>query len=103
MLGLFTNLPFVWVLLLLPVAWRGRQDQELNVVRTLLLLVFGFFAAALAVLGCFYGATVRYQIEMTSWVVLGAAITGFSELIEPCAAHRDEGDLCCNEEPVDQD
>ncbi len=76
MLGLFTNLPFVWVLLLLPVAWRGRQDQELNVVRTLLLLVFGFFAAALAVLGCFYGATVRYQIEMTSWVVLGAAITG---------------------------
>lgn len=75
MFGLFTNLPFVWVLVSLPLVWRGRRDANQSTVKTMLKAVLGFFAAALAVLACFYGATARYQIEMTSWLVLGAAIT----------------------------
>ena len=47
--------------------------------------------------------------EEATWIAhqhlstLGAAITSLRELIEPGAAHRDKGDLCINEESVDQD
>ncbi len=75
MFGLFTNLPFIWTLVLLPLLWRGQTEPGQRNVKAVLNVALGFAAAALMVLGCFYGATVRYQVEMTSWLVLGAAIT----------------------------
>ena len=83
--GVLTNVPLVWLVLAVPLAWRGQSGQAASILR--------WFVAALALLsgicvltlGLFFDASARYEMDFLPALVLLAAvgILGLERVLAP--------------------
>jgi hypothetical protein len=68
--GVLSNIPFVWMALMAPLAWQKRPPGERSVLRLFVAALAAFFSIS-ALTICFYaGAAMRYQVEFVPEVVL---------------------------------
>lgn len=72
--GLVTNLPFVCLVLLAPLAWWRRSAEERAMLRAWLGSAVILFLGLAAVLNGFFGSLARYQLDFTPTLVLLAAV-----------------------------
>ena len=84
--GLAVTFPFLWGVVALPLAWRGRTQAEAGPLRAMLAAVGLFFAMVMAFYLTFYCATPRYMADFTPALML---LAGFAALgIERWAQER---------------
>jgi tetratricopeptide (TPR) repeat protein len=73
-LGLLVSVPFVWLALAAPLAWRGREPGEARRLRCLAAAAVWSFLTAMVVIALFYTTANRYEVEFAPALVLLAAI-----------------------------
>lgn len=71
--GLAVTFPFLWGVLALPLAWRGRAKEEAGPLRAMLVAIALFFTTVVAFYFTFYCATPRYMADFTPSLMLLAA------------------------------
>ncbi len=72
--GVLTNTPFVWLALAAPLVW-WRQTREHRVgLRGFVIGAVVLFGASALLMGLFYGACLRYQMEFVPVLVLLAVV-----------------------------
>jgi tetratricopeptide (TPR) repeat protein len=72
--GVLTNAPLVWLVLALPLAWRGQPGQTGSVLRWFVAAVALLFGACVLPLLFFISAVSRYEVEFLPALVLLAVI-----------------------------
>ncbi len=72
--GLAVTFPFLWGVVVLPLAWRGRAQDEAGPLRAMLVAIGLFFLTVLAFYLMFYCATPRYMADFTPALMLLAAL-----------------------------
>jgi len=86
--GILTNVPLVWLALAAPLAWRGQTQSPLAWLATALFLLF---ATCTLTLGLHDSLSLRYEIEITHWLVLLAVMGIFGlerRLVRESAVRR---------------
>jgi tetratricopeptide (TPR) repeat protein len=72
--GVLTNIPLVWLALVVPLAWRNRSTEERSILRWFIVaatLLFGICALTLLL---HFAMCIRYEVEFTHVLVLLAVI-----------------------------
>jgi tetratricopeptide (TPR) repeat protein len=72
--GVLANIPFVWLALAAPMAWRGLEPEPRRTLRAFLAAVALLFATSALMLLLYDSACFRYQAEFVPQLVLLAAI-----------------------------
>ncbi|HTS19668.1 MAG TPA: tetratricopeptide repeat protein [Verrucomicrobiae bacterium] len=72
--GVLTNIPLVWLALVVPLAWRDRSTEARSILRGFLVAVALLFGISTLVLSLFFSASVRYEAEFLPTLVLLAVI-----------------------------
>jgi cytochrome c-type biogenesis protein CcmH/NrfG len=72
--GILTNIPFVWLALAAPLAWRGRPGSEASALRWFVVAVTLLFGASALPLLFFFSAIVRYEVEFLPALLLLAVL-----------------------------
>jgi len=72
--GILTNIPLVWLAMVLPLVWRGRLVQIPSALRWFLLAVTLFFGVYALTLCLYFGACFRFEVEFLPALVLLAAV-----------------------------
>jgi len=68
--GILANVPFVWLALAAPLAWRGRSAEERSILQWFLLPVAFLAAASLLTICLFAGTCGRYEVDFLPAFVL---------------------------------
>jgi 4-amino-4-deoxy-L-arabinose transferase-like glycosyltransferase len=84
--GVLSNIPFVWLALAAPLAWRGRTAETAVRVRGFIAAAALLFAIPALTICLFYGACSRYEMEFLPALVLLAVVGVFA--IERALARR---------------
>ncbi len=71
--GVLTNIPLVWLLLAVPLAWRSRSDQAASILRWFVMAVLLFGICALPLL-FFESAIIRYEVDFLPALLLLAVV-----------------------------
>lgn len=61
--GLATMFPLLWGLVALPLAWRRRETADRRALTVAVVVIAGCTLPVLAVVLCFFSATMRYQVD----------------------------------------
>ncbi len=72
--GILTNIPVVWLALVVPLAWRNRSGREASTLRwfaTATALLFGICALTISL---FWSAVIRYEVDFAPALVLLAVV-----------------------------
>ena len=72
--GVLTSIPLVWLSLAAPLAWRGRPENVGRLLRGFLAAVALLIATRALVLGLFFNANLRYEVDFCPALVLLAAV-----------------------------
>ncbi len=72
--GILTNLPVVWLALAVPLAWRGRSAEMRSTLSGFLAAVAVVFGITALTLCLFFSASIRYEVEFLSPLMLLAVI-----------------------------
>ena len=72
--GVLTSIPLVWLSLAAPLAWRGRPANVGRLLRGFLAAVALLIATRALVLGLFFNANLRYEVDFCPALVLLAAV-----------------------------
>jgi Tfp pilus assembly protein PilF len=72
--GILTNLPIVWLALAAPLAWRGRSAEMRSTLSGFLAAVAVVFGITALTLCLFFSASIRYEVEFLSPLMLLAVI-----------------------------
>jgi tetratricopeptide (TPR) repeat protein len=73
--GILASAPIVWLVLALPLAWRGKTGEEKDSLRLFSSTVMWAFGSTLLFLCFFIGATGRYEVEFLPPCVLLSVIS----------------------------
>ena len=76
--GVLTGMPFVWLALCAPLAFRGRSAERGSALGPVLTVVTLLCVTAVLTLGLFFGAQTRYAVEFLPTLVLLAVVGVFS-------------------------
>ncbi len=76
--ALLTHAPIALFALAAPLAWRSRSEPAGHGLRAFLVAAGGLFLSSALVIGLFYCASARYEIEFTPVLFLLAAAGGFA-------------------------
>jgi tetratricopeptide (TPR) repeat protein len=91
--GALTNIPFLWMALAAPLAWRGRAAAARAALRGFLGAAALGFGTSAFLLCLFYGTCSRYQVEFLPELALLAVIGVLG--VERAAAAWPRGRLVC--------
>ena len=72
--GVLTNTPFVWLALAAPLAWWRQTREQRVALRGFVISVAVLFGISALLMGLFYGACLRYQMEFVPALVLLAVL-----------------------------
>jgi len=72
--GVLTNIPLAWLALAAPLAWRNRSGPAISLLRWFVAAVALLFGICALTLGCFGGASLRYEVDFLPALVLLAMI-----------------------------
>jgi len=72
--GVLTSIPLVWLTLAAPLAWRGRSAEVRRILRGFLAAVALLVATRALLLGLFFNANLRYEVDFCPALVLLAAV-----------------------------
>ena len=72
--GVLTTIPFVWLALAAPLAWRGRSEPAGGVLRWFVTAVALLSGICALTVGLFYGACARYEVDFLPTLVLLAVV-----------------------------
>ncbi len=72
--GILTNIPLVWLVLAVPLAWRSRSAEDLSSLRWFLGVVALLFGICALTIGLYFTMCLRYEVEFTHELVLLAVI-----------------------------
>ncbi|HUI06612.1 MAG TPA: tetratricopeptide repeat protein [Verrucomicrobiae bacterium] len=72
--GILTTIPFVWMALAAPLAWRSRPTRERSTLRRFLTAVALLFNASALTLCFFWAVNARYELEFAPALVLLATV-----------------------------
>ena len=72
--GVLTNTPFVWLALAVPLAWRRQSPGHRTALRGFAVSVAVLFGSSALIMGLFFGACRRYQMEFVPALVLLAVV-----------------------------
>jgi hypothetical protein len=72
--GVLTNIPFVCLAAVVPLAWRNRSGQEASTLRWFAAAVAWLFVACALPLGFFSSAIIRYEVDFAPTLVLLAVV-----------------------------
>ena len=72
--GVLTNIPLVWLALIVPLAWRGRAGESCSVLRGFVTAVALLFGVCTVTLLLFCAAENRYEVDFVPALVLLAVI-----------------------------
>jgi tetratricopeptide (TPR) repeat protein len=72
--GVLTNIPLVWLALVVPLAWRERSDQERDTLRLLVAATALLFGMCASLLGFYNAAAGRYEVDFLPALVLLAVV-----------------------------
>jgi tetratricopeptide (TPR) repeat protein len=92
--GILSNIPLAWLALAVPLAWRNRSEQSASTLRWFVMAVALLFGSCAVTIGLFYGASLRYQVDILPSLVLLAVIgiLGLERVLAPISqsaqAHR---------------
>jgi len=83
--GVLTNIPFVWLALAAPLAWRERPAEVRSRLRWFLGMVAVVFGVCALVVGVYYCVCFRYEVEFLPALLLLAAagILGLERTLAP--------------------
>jgi len=68
--GILSNIPLVWMVLAVPLAWRERTADERSTLRFFSAALAMFFAISAITICLFAGACVRYQVDFVPVLML---------------------------------
>jgi tetratricopeptide (TPR) repeat protein len=88
--GVLTNIPFVWLALAAPLAWRNRSEREGWVLRWFVIAVGWLFGIAALTLGCYYCTGGRFEVEFLPALLL-LAVVGILGLERALAPSSESG------------
>ncbi|MGD0017424.1 MAG: tetratricopeptide repeat protein [Verrucomicrobiia bacterium] len=72
--GILTNIPLVWMSLVVPLAWRNRSSVASNTLRWFLTAVVLLFGIGALTLGLYYLICSRFEVEFLPPLVLLAVV-----------------------------
>ena len=72
--GVPTNIPLVWLALVVPLAWRNRSGQAASVLRWFVMAAALLFGMCALTLGLFCGASFRYEVDFLPALLLLAVV-----------------------------
>ena len=72
--GVLANVPLVWLAMAVPLAWRNRSAEARSVLRWFLTAVALLFGTSALIVGLYYYACVRYEVEFLPALVLLAVV-----------------------------
>ncbi len=72
--GVLTNIPLVWLVLAVPLAWRSRPGQGKSLLRLFVAATALLFGVCALTLGCFCASNPRYEVDFLPTMVLLAVI-----------------------------
>jgi len=86
--GILTNIPLVWLALAVPLAWRGRSEQEGRALRWFVTAVAVLFGIVALTLGFYYCTAARFEVEFLPALLLLAVvgILGVERALAPTPA-----------------
>ena len=84
--GVLTNIPFVWLALAAPLAWKGRSGQTWSVLRWFVMAIALLFGICALTVGLFRSAIIRYEVDFLPALMLLAAVGILG--LEPTLADR---------------
>ena len=76
--GVLTNIPFVWLALAAPLAWRRRSPEARSVLRGFLAAVALLFTICALTIGCYYYVSIRLEWEFVPPLVFLAVMGVFA-------------------------
>jgi tetratricopeptide (TPR) repeat protein len=72
--GVLTNIPLVWLVLAVPLAWRGRSADARSALRAFLAVVALLFGIDALAIVLFFAACARYEVEFLPALMLLSVI-----------------------------
>jgi tetratricopeptide (TPR) repeat protein len=72
--GILTNIPLVWLALVVPLAWQNRSEQAGSILRWFVTAVALLFGICASTVGLFWCASFRYEVDFLPALVLLAVI-----------------------------
>jgi len=91
--GILTNLPVVWLALAAPLAWRDRSAEMRSILSDFLAAVAVVFGTTALMLCLFFSASIRYEVEFLSPLML-LAVVGILSLERTLAPTSESGQAC---------
>ena len=61
--GLLTNIPLVWLVLAVPLAWRSQSGQAASIMRWFVTAVALLFGICALTIGLFWSSSFRYEVD----------------------------------------
>ena len=88
--GILANIPLAWLALALPLAWRNRSVETGSTLRWFVTAVALLFGTSALIIGLFYYASVRYEVEFLPELLLlvVVGILGFEQALADRPAWR---------------
>ncbi len=77
--GVLTNIPLVWLALAVPLGWRNRSGPAQSILRWFVMVVVLLFGTCALMVGLFWSAIIRYEVEFLPALVL-LAVCGILSL-----------------------
>jgi len=86
--GVLTNIPLVWLALVVPLAWRNRPEEAASFLRWFVMAASLLMAISAFTLSLFWSACFRYEVEfLPSLLLLAVAgILGLERVLAPGAS-----------------
>jgi tetratricopeptide (TPR) repeat protein len=61
--GVLTNIPLVWLVLAVPLAWRSQSEQAASIMRWFVTAVALLFGICALTVGLFWSSSFRYEVD----------------------------------------
>ena len=68
--GILTNIPFAWLALLAPLAWRGRSEEARSTLRWFVTAAALLFGTCAFTIGTYFVASMRYEVDFLPALLL---------------------------------